>query len=194
MCRDTFRIFQGFEGCITLVRAAACRSVVNQFENQLRVKALQMDCYSELASVAKVSGTFSLDSWSCWVEDGDRSMQVFGTDKHPVTGHFGVPWSTSFYPYLNPNDACHSAGFSQISVCLLHTVRAMKKFNDSEKFLIARGKPVSQRKADFTCWRQTPRSPTPQEHTQMISNDIIYLSSEDEWTHWLYAAILTLGF
>ena len=106
--------------------------------------------------------------------------KVFGTDKHPVTGHFGVPWSTSFYPYLNPNDACHSAGFSQISVCLLHTVRGMKKFNDSEKFLIARGKPVSQRKADFTCWRQTPRSPTPQEHTQMISNDIIYLSSEDE--------------
>lgn len=74
MCRDTFRIFQGFERCITLVRAAACRSVVNQFENQLRVKALQMDCYSELASVAKVSGTFSIDSWSCWVEDGDRSM------------------------------------------------------------------------------------------------------------------------
>ena len=42
-------------------------------------------------------------------------------------------------------------------------------------------------------WRVAP-NPT-FAHTQRTHpNNIIYLSSEDEWKHWLYAAILTLGF
>ena len=31
-------------------------------------------------------------------------------------------------------------------------------------------------------------------HVRPHPNNIIYLSSEDEWKHWLYTAILTLGF
>ena len=34
-----------------------------------------------------------------------------------------------------------------------------------------------------------------QAHTQITHpKNIIYLSPEDEWKHWLYAAILALGF
>jgi hypothetical protein len=37
-------------------------------------------------------------------------------------------------------------------------------------------------------------SPTPKALPNQHPNNIIYVSSEDEWNRWLYAAIVTLGF